>query len=155
MKLMLDTNILNAIADGKLNSDALQIHELYITDVQLTELKKTQCEERITTLLKCVQILNPTQQPSRGVWDDSSWDRSEFSESDGLYKKLESRIKELDAQKKKKSRETYNQSRDARIADAAIRHKMILVTNDETLRIAAIEFGCQGLTLTELSQKTN
>ena len=58
-----------------------------------------------------------------------------------MYDRLFARIKELDVAKSKKNRDPMNQSRDARIAETAIKAGLKLVTNDRNLKEATTEAG--------------
>jgi rRNA-processing protein FCF1 len=80
------------------------------------------------------------------VWDDSKWDETKWPSDDGLYEALLRRIRVLD-----KKNKPLNQSRDARIAETAIRAGLTLVTDDPRLSKATLEHGGKVLTLAQFS----
>lgn len=155
MELMLDTNIINALLDGQIELEALSKHNAFITAVQIAELKDTKRTERRDALLGMVKRVNPAVKQAAAVWGDAKWGQALWASDDSQIPAIQSRIQELDAAAKKIPRNEFNQSRDARIVDAAIRNKLILVTRDSTLATAAQEFGCAVMTPGELTNSTH
>jgi predicted nucleic acid-binding protein len=141
---MLDTHVFNRIADGEIPLATLKERRVVATHVQRTELERTSDPARRQYLLSVFRCLAPENMPTKTApWDDTPWDESEWSSSDDLYDRSLVRIQQLDQAAKKKPRDPDNQTRDARIAEAAIRENLILVTNDPQLSQAAREHGCR------------
>jgi predicted nucleic acid-binding protein len=142
---LLDTNVFNGVCKRQIALTAFAGKRLYATHVQRTELAQAS-EDLRTALLKTFADIAPAPKPTAtAVWDDTPWDESTWSDDDGMYNALLARIGRLD----KKIR-PLNQSRDARIAEVAIKQELTLVTNDRKLAQAAQEHGCVVMTLEDL-----
>ena len=139
---MLDTNVFNHVQDGQIELEQFAGHELFTTHVQHDELMRTRCPDKKAKLLSVFQKIELKIIPTNTfVADDSRIDQAKCSISGGLYETLLNRIQELDKKTGKKKLE-INQSRDARIAETAIKEGLTLVTNDQNLTQAAQENGC-------------
>src|SRR5580658_6730997 len=76
-KLIFDTNVYNKILDDHLDTDSIKnCGELYITNVQISELKNTFGEARRQALLGLIGKLSPIQlNLESGIWLDTvHWD---------------------------------------------------------------------------------
>jgi predicted nucleic acid-binding protein len=139
---MLDTNVFNHLVEGKITVEQFAEYELYATHIQKNELEECPTLEKRSKLLSIFQFIGPKTLPTpSAVWDVSEWDESCWSDSDGIYGALLNRIIELDRKLRKKSRNPYNQPRDALIAETVIKNNLTLITNDKNLTTAIIEHG--------------
>jgi len=137
MRLMLDTNIFNRIAQGTLAVESFAGDELFATHVQRDELLNAPKPLR-DALIATFHILDPRIiSTDTAIWGDSRWNETKWSSADGKYESILKRIQILDGKDR-----GLNQSRDARIAEVAINSSLTLVTDDGNLRIAASEHGC-------------
>lgn len=142
-KYMLDTNVFNHVLDEQITLDKFMGKVLFATHVQHDELERTLDPDRRKALLSIFHQIEAEVIPTEtAIWGDSKWGRAKWSNGDGLYEKLLARIKELDGNSRR-NKSSINQSRDARIAETAIRQRLILVTNDNNLKTAATENHCQ------------
>jgi len=142
-KYILDTNVFNHVLDGKISPEELQGHELFATHVQRDELEQTNSSERRIKLLSVFKYVAPNLIPTKSAgWGVSRWGQCEWSDNDGVYEAILDRVKHLD-EMSKKTKLPENQSRDALIAETAIKAGLTLVTNDKNLTIAAQGNGCQ------------
>jgi predicted nucleic acid-binding protein len=145
---MLDTNAFDAAAKMKLPANSFAGVAVYSTHVQRDELSATKNEAIKLELLGMYGAVDAEQLATEtAVWDDSRWDEARWSWGDGLYERLLTEIIALDASAKKKSAEAMNQSRDARIAETAIRNRLTLVTNDIGLAAATKSCGGRAISL--------
>jgi hypothetical protein len=123
---MLDTTVFNHVKEKRFPSAAFLGRKICATHVQLDELGRT---PDLTTKADLLQIFTDIAPASLAtdtpVWDDSKWDETKWPSDDGLYEALLRRIRVLD-----KKNKPLNQSRDARIAETAIRAGPTLVTDD-------------------------
>jgi len=143
-KYMLDTNVFNHFLDGKITLEQLSGHELFATHIQRDELEQTRSSERRSQLLSVFQSIEPKiSSTATTVWGISKWGLAKYGDDDGVYEALLKRIRELDEKFSKNKKFPENQSKDALIAETAIREGLILVTNDRSLTIASKENGCQ------------
>ncbi|WP_139834618.1 type II toxin-antitoxin system VapC family toxin [Thalassospira sp. MCCC 1A03138] len=141
-KYLLDTNFFNHVLDDLTNLDHFTNHKLFVTHIQLDEIKQTSCVDRREQLLSRFQTIDAESIPTNAaVWGVSNWNEAKWGDANGLYEKLLSRIQNLDKASGKKKR-PENQSRDALIAATAISENFVLITNDHNLTIAAEEFHC-------------
>jgi|Deesub1362B_J571_1020462.scaffolds.fasta_scaffold00997_6 restriction endonuclease S subunit len=145
---MFDTNIFDAILDGKISVDQLPTkYNYYITHIQKDEIeniKKTEKLERRSNLLEIFKKLEQNViLTETTVFDISRWDNSKFGEGD-LYDRILLKLQELDEKTGKKTKE--NQIRDALIAETSIKNNLILVSNDKNLRLVTTEFGGHAIT---------
>jgi predicted nucleic acid-binding protein len=149
---MLDTNVFNDVADGKISLEAFDSHRVFATHVQLDELSASK-SERAAALLKEFERIGPTEvSTTSATWDASKWDQSGWTPEDGCYQKISARLHELDVQAGKKHRDWKNPVRDALIADTAIRRGLVVVTGDENLRCVVEEFGGEAIDLDTMAK---
>lgn len=142
-KYILDTNVFNHVLDQKISLEELQGHELFSTHIQEDELKQTPSLQKRESLLSVFKRADTINIPTKTtVWGVSAWGRGEWSSGDGMYDAILERVRTLDRTSGKKKL-PENQSRDALIAETAIKAGLILITNDKNLTIAARENGCQ------------
>lgn len=145
---MLDTSAFNQLVDEEIDPNSLAGLRLFATHVQRDELAETPVEPdetRLPALVAMFETVFARDLPTEtAVWGDSRWGKAKWGSS-GLYERLLARVEELD----RKSR-SPNQSRDARIAETAIKNGLVLVTNDGNLTTAAREHGCKVLTTSDL-----
>ena len=113
-----------------------------MTHIQGDELAATSDTNRKQLLLKTLTKVDPQSlSTDTAVWNDSKWGKTKWSARDGMYRRLLHRIRELDDAKGRKPSHPMNQSRDARIAETAIKTGLTLVTNDRSLTQATAEAG--------------
>jgi len=148
---MLDTVVFNSVAKGRLAWVAG--HEVFTTHVQRDELMRTSDFAIRDRLLEAFKVIDPTSLPTdTAIWDDSRWDEAKWSSEDGMCERLLMRIVELDKESGKKPRDPLNPSRDARIAETAIKAGLTLVTDDANLAQAATEQGGHAVNLAAFSK---
>jgi hypothetical protein len=149
---MLDTNAFNKAARCRAISRAIVGRPVYTTHVQKGELASTSDSAVRALLLEAYGAIAAKQEPTdTAQWDDTPWDASYWSSTDGLYDRLLDRIREADKKKRKKSRDPMNQSRDARIGETAIRRSFALVSDDEGLAAAVRAEGGEAMTVAEFA----
>lgn len=138
---MLDTNAFDRVADGNIPADALRGRRLFVTHVQLDEIRAITNEKRRASLLALFSEIGAEMVPtSTGIFDDSYFGQTEWSAEDGVYEAMLARLQDLDKAARKRAR-GFNQSRDARIAETALRHGYTLVTGDSGLATVMRECG--------------
>jgi predicted nucleic acid-binding protein len=140
-KYMLDTNVFNHVVEGKRPLETLMGRNLYATHVQIDELEKAPPEKRADLLALFKSVGTQTIPTSTSLWGISKLGLCNLSSDPELFQSLLERIKELD-RKAGKRKKCENQSKDALIAETAIKNDLILVTNDKNLTKAAREKGC-------------
>jgi len=139
-KFIFDSNIYDHILDNKISRTALKLlGELYITNVQLSELKNIPNQARRDQLLAVVKELQPIKlNLDSGIWlDNLRWDDAQPWRDD---------IGETAAALYGNSTKTTNWH-DALIGEVAKNYSLILVTNDirfkekaNALQISVITF---------------
>lgn len=147
---MLDTNVFNHLADGKVEFSAFINRYLFVTHVQPDELNDTKDPVRRAKLCKFLQALAPEELATRGaIWDVSKWNRARWPEG-ALLAKMRPVVEGLDkkAHKRKKVR---NQSCDLLIAATALMESLTLVTNDLCLRAVVQKFGGRAIDVAEFA----
>jgi rRNA-processing protein FCF1 len=153
---MLDTNVFNCVVNDK--SIALTVfkgRDVFVTHVQSDELNATRNNCRRQILREAFKRIKAASIPTdTAVFDESKWDQAKWSANDGVYDQLLARIKERDAAKHKKARDPMNPSRDARIAETAIKAGLTIVTNDCNLARAATEAGGRVISFEEFCSAT-
>jgi hypothetical protein len=147
-RLMLDTNIFNRVVDKQLNVSVFNGCRLFATSVQMEELRRTGDAAQRNELLSVFQNLAPERKIATGVWDDSPWGDAAWSAEDGLYERLTRALTELDRRKRKLR--SANLSRDVRIAEAAIRASLTLVSDDCNLRKVVSDIGGAAISSADL-----
>lgn len=144
---MLDTNAINDLLDGKLASRDIEGKALYITHIQLDEVKKASVN-RATELLEFVEVIGPKEiSTSSSAWGVSSWGKAKWAADSSSYPALLQRLRELDRATGKSARDPANQPRDALIAETTIEHSLVLISNDSNLRMLVLEFGGSAIDL--------
>lgn len=169
---MFDTNIFNAVIDGKYDVGLLSTNSRYFTThIQLDELKNTPTGERRDALLKVFNTIAATGVPTESaVWDVSAYDEAKWSDhpaivpteslvigssklglaklGDGsVYQKL------LDLLECEKPNHRNNR-KDALIGETALKNGYILVTNDVALAESAKAIGGSVLNWREFLEQT-
>jgi predicted nucleic acid-binding protein len=137
---MLDTNIFNAILDGKAASTSLKGHRLLVTGIQADELRATSSPERRAALLNVYKEIRPTSLPSSSFAFDiegAGFGQAYWNDGSGNFEKMLARLRELDPGGKNAA----NQVRDVLIAETAMKNGAILVSRDSNLRQVVSEFG--------------
>lgn len=149
---MLDTNVFNSIANGE--ATWIAGSKIFATHVQRDELLRTKDSTRRQQLLQIFTDVGPASiHTETAIWDDSRWDEAKWSAEDGVYEQLSARITELDGLKGKKRNQSLNISRDARIAETALKNGLTLVTNDTTLVQAMMEARGRAISFADLTSK--
>ncbi len=139
---MLDTTEFNAVAKGYVDISAYAGKRLFATHVQLDELNNARPEEKRARLLAAFDEIAPEKLLTEsGVWGIvSRWGEFKWSAGDGVFKRMLSRLEELDGEKR-----YPNQHRDILIAETAIKNGLTLVSDDRRLRKVTEEFGGETL----------
>jgi hypothetical protein len=141
---MLDTNVFNAAADGQIPVETFVGRKMLATNVQVAEVSATRSDERRARLLDTFTKLDPASVPASSmVWGlaGAGWDQANWNDRSGAFEKMLVRLKELDAQAKKKPSDPRNQLGDIVIAETALKLGATLVTDDANLRQTLIESG--------------
>ncbi len=144
---MFDTNIFNEILDGKISLQEIQgtTAKFWITHLQYDELNSTKNEDRRNGLLKTFQQIDQTVVPTESaVFDISVWDQAKWTSQDNLYEPI---LNELNTRQPGRTR---SHTRDALIAETAIKNKCLFVSNDKTLYSIVEQFKGEVCTLEEL-----
>jgi hypothetical protein len=142
-RYLLDTNVFNALLDDEIPLSAFTDRCLFVTHVQLDELKNTQDVGRREKLLACFSGIAPNQLLTSGaIWDVSKWDEAEWPEDD-LLERMRPVLESLDKKKRNraKNNNNYNQNADLLGAATAVRKQLTLVSNDCNLRTVVQQFG--------------
>jgi hypothetical protein len=133
---MLDANVFNRLADGKLSFDDFRDLHLVATHVQCDELRATPDPAMRNKLLRTFKKIYPKMdRTSSAFYDVSKWDRSSWSPEDCADEKMLARLRKLD----KKDR-PENQRRDVLIGHTAIDINATLISDDKNLRQLVCEF---------------
>jgi hypothetical protein len=140
---LLDTNAINRALDLSIDpGDLRRRGELFVTHVQLDELRQTRRPERLEALLGVFQQIGPERvSTSVAVWNESKWDEAEFGteSANQLYQSLHQK---LDARNGGKP----NNVKDALIGVTALVRALTLVTNDRDLAEVTRELGGDAIT---------
>ena len=148
-RYMLDTNVFNAVLDGKLLPTFPG--RVLVTAVQLGELNATRIPERKAALLDTFEEVNPKSLKASSFAFDiegAGFDQAYWNDGTGRFEKMLERLRQLDKEKNKKD-DPANQTRDILIAETALKNDAVLVSNDSNLRQVIVEFGGRALTLAE------
>lgn len=136
MAFMLDTNVFNAIVDGKLELDKIASGgEFFATHVQLDELRACPSPRRellVAQFHAVAPIIVPTETM---VWGVSAWDAAKWGEG--------TRFSALKAALDGKNNGKRNNVKDALIGEAAIVHGYTLITSDRDLADVVLALGGQ------------
>ena len=139
---MLDTHLFDRVAKGQIPFDVINGRKVFATHVQRDELGRTNDPQLRARLLKTFSEIDPILLVTdTSVFDNSKFDETKWSAENGTYERLLTRITGLDSASHKRSRDPLNQSRDARIAEAAMNAGLTLVTDDRNLLQATSEAG--------------
>ena len=147
-KYILDTNIFRRVLDGELDAGVIAERvSLFATHIELNELQNTRDEKLRQQLLDTFEAVGPERIPTASaVWSVSEWGSAEFTSDESHYLA----ILEL-LNNKNKGKE--NNAQDALIADTAISHGLVLVTEDRHLRDVLAEVGGSTADLDEFLSK--
>jgi hypothetical protein len=147
---MLDSNVFNLIADDRLSLSSIQSKRCVYTHVQRDELSRTANPKRRRDLERVFELVAPSVVATEtSVWNDSNWGQH-WAKNDSLHDDMFIYLISLDKKSGKRSR-GYNQSRDVRIAETALRNEYVPVTDDENLRSTVLHFGCLSIYPSELA----
>jgi predicted nucleic acid-binding protein len=150
---MLDTNFFNRVVAGEIAVDLIARYAVFATHVQRDELGRTRDDAKRAQLLAAFDAVGPGMKPtSTAVFDDSKWDECQWSADDGVYEAMLARLEALDRASDKPWKE-FNQSRDIRIAETAIKNGLMLVTNDANLATVMLEFGGNTITAEQFKKE--
>jgi len=141
---MFDTNIFNAILDGDVDIPAtLSNLPIFLTHVQLDEIKATRNEVRRAQLARTVTEVPHQQIPTSSfVIGVSRLGQGRLSNG-VLYQQLRVRLDEL-------NRNKTNNPEDIAMAETALKENLTLVTHDRDLARVVVEFGGATCTLDKL-----
>jgi predicted nucleic acid-binding protein len=133
---ILDTNAFNRALDSGIDSALLSRRgKLYVTHIQLNELKATKRTDRLNQLLAIFDSVEQEAIPtSAGVWKISEWGGAEWGSAGGSYENMLKRLNQINGGKK-------NNAQDILIAVTALKHRYTLVTDDGDLSTVLREFG--------------
>lgn len=155
---MLDTNVFNHVLDGKVDASSLKGKELFVTHIQLDELKNTKDESRRESLLTVFKEFEQERQATSSavsgifvsggassgasgqlptetaVWGLSRWGEAKWGNTDNVFEEMR---RDLDALNKRKKNNTH----DVLIAETALRNGLVLVTSDADLFEIMCKYG--------------
>lgn len=139
MKYVVDTCIINKLADETLSLDQLPSDgEYVVSHVQIDELKKTKSNARraqlLATFSSVVDLVAPTESLVVGISVIGAAKLSDGKDYTALKASL-------DALNKSKS----NNANDILIAEVALKNGFTLITSDKALSEAAAKHGCKVL----------
>lgn len=137
---MLDTNVFNAVLDGRVLPASFVGRRLLVTGVQAAELHATEKPERRAALLAAYEEIRPTSLPASSFAFDiegAGFDQAYWNDGSGKFEKMLARLRQLDP----KNKSAPNQVRDILIAETAIKNRATLVSGDSNLRQIISEFG--------------
>lgn len=132
---MFDTNIFNALLDGRVALSNIQCDgEFIVTAMQINEIKKTSNVSRREQLLGVVIQVNPERIPtSTSLFGITEFGSGCFGDAE-LFKKI---LEELNLANNGKK----NNYIDALIAETTILNEAILLTADNDLANVMVKFG--------------
>lgn len=151
-RYLLDTNAVNRILDNDAVAVVAKLNVL-VTFTQMRELRETLTDSRRAALLAVVTAIEAEPVATRSNhWDDADWDETSFSDDDDLCERIKAEVVRLDAvnKRKRKSRSTHNQTRDAETIETAIKAGATLVTSDASAAEACRSFGGLAITAEDL-----
>ncbi len=137
---MLDTNVFNAVLDGRALPTSLVGGSLLVTGIQAAELRATEKPERRAALLAVYEEIRPTSLAASSFAFDiegAGFDQAYWNDGSGNFEKMLARLRQLDP----KNKSAPNQVRDILIAETAIKNGATLVSGDSNLRQVVSEFG--------------
>lgn len=137
---MLDTNVFNAVLDGRVFLASSLGHILLVTGIQRDELGATAKPGRRAALLAVYKEIRPTSLPASSFAFDiegAGFDQAHWNDGSGNFERMVARLRQLDH----KSKSASNQMRDILIAETAIKNGATLVSGDSNLRQVVTEFG--------------
>jgi rRNA-processing protein FCF1 len=148
---MLDTNVFNAVIDNKISLTAFKGRRLLVIGVQMAE-AATKNAARRDALLAIAEEIKPTSVLASsfafGI-EGAGFDQACWNDGSGAFQKCLIGSGCSIKKKKKKGVDDLNPDRDILIAEAAIKNKAILVSNDNNLRQVVLEFMGTAITLTK------
>ncbi len=158
---MLDTNVFNAVLDGKTSLALFATHRLLVTGIQASELRATQTAERRAGLIAKYEEVGPILLPASSFALDiegAGLGQAYFNDGSGNFENMLARLQQLDPNnkkdEKKKRAKHLNQLRDILIAETAIKHGATLVSGDDNLRKVVLEFGGAAIRLEQFERDT-
>jgi predicted nucleic acid-binding protein len=147
MSFMLDTNIFNAVLDGRVSIASIAHHRLLTTGVQAGELRATKDPSRRAGLLGISKQVNVSSLPTSTFAfdiDGAGAGEAHWNDGSGRFEKMLARLNEFERKK-----DELNPQRDILIAETALKNGAILVSDDRRLRKVFAEFGGNALSLDE------
>ena len=154
---MLDTNVFNAVLDGKISLASFDGCRVLVIGVQADELHSTKNAERRASLLAKFEEIHPTRMLASSFCfgiESAGFDQANWNDGSGNFDRMLARLQRLDAKKKRRKRtkeeEELNQLRDVLIAETAVKNGAILVTGDSNLRQVVSEFGGRAIDFSSL-----
>ena len=151
---MIDTSILNRLADGEISLDIFSGGRLLVTGIQRDELAATTEPERKAKLLAYADALPSGTVLAKSFALDiegAGFDQAYLNDGSGDFDAMLARLRCLDwnnpiKKRRKRSKKLgddvdRNQNRDILIAETAIKDEAILATSDVNLRTVVEEFG--------------
>jgi|GEM_PF-2075175 len=140
MRFIFDTQIYDYILDNNVDSQVIdKCGTLYITNVQLSEIKNIPDTNKRSKLLNLIENLQPNKlNLDSGIWlDDLYWDDSQpwVDETGEAFKAL------LGNSQNKRP------FKDALIGEVAKNHNLLLITNDKNFSNKAVLLGIKTMTI--------
>lgn len=171
IECMFDTNVFNRLLDGVVPLDALNGRvNAHATHIQRDEIARTKDSARGKALAVVFGNVTGAAVPTESfvlgvsrldearlggerivptnsaVWGVSVWGQAKWTADDNLYGPIKADLDELNGGKK-------NNTEDALIAETAIKHGYVLVTDDEDLAAVTKKYHGQCLSVLELWQR--
>jgi len=144
LKFILDSNIFDEIIAGNLKIDDLVMFknkenaEFYVTHIQVDEINKCSDTEKRAKLLLFMKKISPIIMLTKSaVYGISRFGKAKFGNGDLLEKLRKGNMKH---------------TKDALIGETTIKEKLILITNDNTLRKRVSSNGGKAFNLEEFKK---
>ena len=144
LKCMFDSNIFDEFIDGPDHIEMIaECVDVFVTHVQFNELNDTPDPGKKAMLLQAFANVVPEEsEDSEGgsiptesaVWSFSEWGNAKWGSADDLFEQLQRCVK----------------AKDALIGETAIRHDLVLVTEDRSFRKAMFSLGGKSMSWQEL-----
>ena len=131
LKFIFDTNVFNSILDENISLSNKKLL-IYVTEIQMKEILKTNSLSRKEKLLDTYKLIDPKIIESKtAIWGDFPWGMKEFGAETKEYKVTLEYLNTI----WNKSNNKY----DALIAEVAILYNINLVTSDKALLDTMLE----------------
>ena len=148
MKFLLDTQAIISALDPGFDISKLSVRpDVFVTQVQVDELRASHEGERVELLLATLHTLSVEAIPTSAAASDiPASGEADFSDPVGLYASLRN---VLDT----KSPHATSNARDAWIGAIALSRNMILVTDDDDLGMSLLEHGGASIVFADFTKR--